>query len=214
MTARGASMFARYAYPPNALGYCGPEDASALLNRDGPDAEQRIARHARQFEGAWVYLELIAAAAQIADPLDERVVEAYWVGNELLDNLDPATMLTQLRRRFVGQNDAGWRPGLAHHSFQVFTVYPWVGLLPRAANQSVALSVLEQCRIRWGEVLSVEGERLRVLSQPLVFVDGRLALGPAREQTAVWSVGGESVLASVEIGRPVAMHWDWVCDVL
>ena len=35
MTARGASMFARYAYPPNALGYCGPEDADG--NHFGAD---------------------------------------------------------------------------------------------------------------------------------------------------------------------------------
>ena len=128
MTLTGATMFARYAYPPNVLGYCGPEDASPLLSRDS-DAEALIARHAREFEGAWTYLELIAAAAEIADPLDERVVEAYWVGNDLLDGIDPVAMLAELRRRFIGQNDASWTPGLPHHSFHVFTVYPWVGLL-------------------------------------------------------------------------------------
>lgn len=31
MNARGAAPFARYAYPPNALGSCGPADASSLL---------------------------------------------------------------------------------------------------------------------------------------------------------------------------------------
>ncbi|MDQ2836007.1 MAG: DUF6390 family protein [Actinomycetota bacterium] len=214
MTASGARMFARYAYPPNALGYCGPDDAAVLLSRDTPDAEARIAKHAREFEGAWAYLELIAEAARIADPLDERVVEAYWVGNELLDRIDPAAMLAELRSRFVGQSDAGWTPGLPHHSFHVFTVYPWVNLLSRAANRDVALSVLDQCRIRWGDVLAVEGERVRVRSQPLVLVDGRLELGPAREQTAAWSADGQAVLSSVAVGDQVAMHWDWVCDVL
>ena len=34
MTLTGATMFARYAYPPNVLGYCGPDDASPLLSRD------------------------------------------------------------------------------------------------------------------------------------------------------------------------------------
>jgi hypothetical protein len=213
MTLTGATMFARYAYPPNVLGYCGPEDASPLLSRDS-DAEALIVRHAREFEGAWTYLELIAAAAEIADPLDERVVEAYWVGNDLLDGIDPVAMLTELRRRFIGQDDANWTPGLPHHSFHVFTVYPWVGLLGRTANRSVAVSVLERCRIRWGEVLAVESDRVRVRSQPLVFVDGRLDLGPSREETASWSVDGASVLPAVAIGDHVALHWDWVCDVL
>ena len=33
------------------------------------------------FEGAYPYLELIAAANGIEDPLDTRVVDAYWIGN-------------------------------------------------------------------------------------------------------------------------------------
>ncbi len=207
-------MFARYAYPPNELGYCGPDDASVLLRRDSADAEQDIARHARQFEGAWPYLEIIAAAAGIADPLDERVVEAYWIGNDLLDNVDPESLVAQLQERFVGQTGASWVPGQPHHSFHVFAVYPWVGLLRRGTGNDVALSVLQQCRIRWGEVVAVRGERVEVLSPPLVLVDGVLALGAAREESAAWSVQGRSLLSSVSVGNNVALHWDWVCDVL
>lgn len=207
-------MFARYAYPPNELGYCGPDDASVLLRRDSADAGQDIARHARQFEGAWPYLEIIAAAAGITDPLDERVVEAYWIGNDLLDNVDPDSLVAQLQERFVGQTGASWVPGLAHHSFHVFAVYPWVGLLHRGTGNDVALSVLQQCRIRWGKVVAVRGERVEVLSQPLVLADGVLALGAAREESAAWSVHGRSLLPSVSVGNCVALHWDWVCDVL
>ncbi len=212
--ASGAELFARYAYPPNELGYCGPDDASVLLRRDSADAEQDIARHARQFEGAWPYLEIIAAAAGIADPLDERVVEAYWIGNDLLDNVDPESLVAQLQERFVGQTGASWVPGQPHHSFHVFAVYPWVGLLRRGTGNDVALSVLQQCRIRWGKVVAVRGERVAVLSQPLVLVDGVLALGAAREESAAWSVQGRSLLSSVCVGNNVALHWDWVCDVL
>jgi len=210
----GAELFARYAYPPNELGYCGPDDASVLLRRDSADAGQDIARHARQFEGAWPYLEIIAAAAGITDPLDERVVEAYWIGNDLLDNVDPESLVAQLQERFVGQTGASWVPGLAHHSFHVFAVYPWVGLLRRGAGNDVALSVLQQCRIRWGKVVAVRGERVEVLSQPLVLADGVLALGAAREESAAWSVHGRSLLPSVSVDNCVALHWDWVCDVL
>ena len=136
------------------------------------------------------------------------------MGNDLLDGIDPVAMLDSLRRRFIGQNDTNWTPGLPHHSFHVFTIYPWVGLLSRTANRGVAVSVLEQCRIRWGEVLAVEGERVRVRYRPLNFDDGSLKLGPAQEDTAAWSVGGTSVLPTIAVGDHVALHWDWVCDVL
>ena len=220
MTDSGTTLFARYAYPPNELGYCGPDDASVLLGRGSAAAERQIARHARQFEGAWSYLEIIAAASHIADPLDPRVVEAYWIGNELLDNVNPESMVS-LRERFGDQAGASWVLGLPHHGFHVFAVYPWVGLLHRGTGNDVALSVLDKCRIRWGEVVAIEGERVRVRSRPLVLHDGALELGPEREQTAAWSVNGSSLLLAQTDGHPplssgdhVAMHWDWVCDVL
>jgi len=81
-------------------------------------------------------------------------------------------------------------------------------------GNDVALSVLQQCRIRWGKVVAVRGERVEVLSQPLVLADGVLALGAVREESAAWSVQGRSLLSSVSVGNCVALHWDWVCDVL
>ena len=81
-------LFARYALPPNERGLCGPADNAALggyalAGQAGPD----LTWLASQFAGAWPYLQLIAAANGLADPLDTRVVEAYWVGNSLLDNV-------------------------------------------------------------------------------------------------------------------------------
>ncbi|MDQ2738880.1 MAG: DUF6390 family protein, partial [Actinomycetota bacterium] len=160
MMPSGAELFARYAYPPNELGYCGPEDASVLLARE---SERDVAQSARQFEGAWPYLEIIAAASGIGDPLDPRVVEAYWIGNDLLDTVRPELLMAELQQRFPGQSGASWVPGLAHHSYHVFAVYPWVGLLRQGRGAEVALSVLQQCRIRWGEVVAVHDERVTVV---------------------------------------------------
>jgi Family of unknown function (DUF6390) len=214
-------MFARYAYPPNELGYCGPDDASVLLRQD-PQADAVIAEHARQFDGAWAYLELIASAAHIDDPLDARVVEAYWLGNDLLDLLEADEVMAYLRARFPEQVGASWVPGRAHHGYQVFAVYPWVRLLYRTGNHR-ALEVLDQCRIRWGDVLAVDGERVHVRCQALEFRDGTLVLGAPGEQSAALSAGGRGLVSTergetrgppVRAGDIVAMHWDWVCDVL
>ncbi|MGP8065881.1 MAG: DUF6390 family protein, partial [Acidimicrobiales bacterium] len=57
----GPILFARYAYPPNALGYCGPADHTALLGAASEGDDLRELTHlASRFEGAWPYLELIA----------------------------------------------------------------------------------------------------------------------------------------------------------
>jgi hypothetical protein len=211
---QGALLFARYAYPPNELGYCGPAGASALLRADAP---AEIARRARAFEGAWSYLEFIARAAGVADPLGAEVVEAYWVGNALLDAVDPAALVTFLGERFVGQVGGTWRDAdtraAAHHSFQVFEVYPWAAMLGQKATP-VAVSVLDRCRIRAGTVLSVQGEEATVRSHPLLWADGVLAEGPAVQEVVHWSSGGLSLLPGLSPGDLVSLHWDWVCDVL
>ena len=52
---------------------------------------------AQQFAGAWPYLELIAPATGLADPLDRRVVEAYWVGSPGWTGSAPAPSATRWR---------------------------------------------------------------------------------------------------------------------
>ncbi len=218
----GAPQFARYAFPPNELGYCGPAGAD-LLQKSGRSTIDReeVAIRARQFEGAWVYLEIIAAAAGIDDPLDARVVEAYWIGNDLLDVVDPVGCAEELRERFVGQSTSGLESGsarpaartLPHHGYHVFTIYPWVAMLG-GGNDAVAVSVLDNCRIRSGAVTEVAGDELAVLSQPLTWDGRELGLGPAQQERVRWADAGRSLLDDVRPGQHVAMHWSWACDQL
>ena len=218
-TVEGALLFARYAFPPNELGYCGPDGASVLLEHaTSGGLEEEIVRRARNFDGAWPYLQTISAAAGIDDPLDARVVEAYWIGNELLDRVDASAFLETLGEKFAGQVGGVWdrvgpagRP-LAHHSFHVFAVYPWFGLLRTGSN--VPLSVLDQCRIRWGTVIGLDAERALVRSQPLTWDGEALAIGAEREETVRWSTGRRSLRAGLAVGDLVSLHWDWVCDRL
>ncbi|WP_326701236.1 DUF6390 family protein [Streptomyces sp. NBC_01754] len=214
MSAEGALLFARYAYPPNELGYCGPEDASALL-RTG--ATEDIERRARRFEGAWCYLEFLAERAGIADPLDARVVEAYWIGNELLERADSAVLLDRMADRFRGQLGGTWRQAsgraLAHHSFQVFEVYPWAALLGGGGHPT-AVGVLDRCRIRTARVLRVEGGNAAVRSSPLTWDGETLVPGPEREELVRWSAGGRTLIDALAPGDRVTVHWDWVCDVV
>lgn len=204
----GRETFACFAYPPNELGYCGPADV----------AHTELASHAREFDGAWPYLQAIAGAAGISDPLDEDVVRSYWIGGPLLDKVDPAELLARLRSAFTGQVTGllGGLPGeahaLAHHSFHVFAVYPWIRFLDR--DPSTPLRVMQDCRIRWGTVESVAGDHAEIVSRPLSIDAGTLALGDARVETVRWSRDGASLAPPPTPGDTVSAHWDWVCEPL
>ncbi len=218
----GPVLFARYAYPPNALGYCGPGDPAALLeaaSANGPLGE--LSHKARQFEGAWPYLELVAGCNGIDDPLDRRVVEAYWTGNELTRRVPLATLASSMEDRFASRTGKRLSPlveaalggGVAQHSFHVFAVYPWLGLL-RSGRSDPALEVLDRCRIRWGRVTDVAGDHVTVLSRPLEFVGSCLMLGAERPEVARRGVRGVALSEDLVVGDTVSLHWDWVCERL
>jgi Family of unknown function (DUF6390) len=218
----GPLLFARYAYPPNELGYCGPADPGALLGTAAEGADLPALSHlASQFAGAWPYLELIAGSNGIADPLDARVVEAYWVGNRLLERVPTPALVASLGDRFERRAGSHFSSmaaaaplgGVSHHSFHVFAVYPWLGLL-RAGMEGAPLTVLDRCRIRWGRVETVSGDLVTVRNRTLAFEGSRLVLGPECIEVARLSLDGVGLAPVVIPGDAVSLHWDWVCDRL
>jgi len=214
----GPLLFARYAFPPNERGYCGPADHAALHGYGMAGvSDPGLVLLARAFAGAWPYLQLIAAANRIADPLDARVVAAYWVGNSLLDNAPMSDFGPFLEEAFRPRAGRGWAPiagtvvagAVPHHSFHVFCVYPWTGLL-RAGRSEPSLHVLDRCRIGWGRVVSAPDDGTVLVRQHPLTWDGRsFGLGPAEPRPA--RIG---FVASLAPGDWVSLHWDCVCDRL
>ena len=215
----GPLLFARYAFPPNDRGLCGPDDRAALRGyATAGVTDPGLVQLARGFAGAWPYLQLIAAANRIADPLDRRVVEAYWIGNDLLDSVRMSDYGPFLDERFRGRAGRGWERiaqaipagAVPHHSFHVFGVYPWTGLL-RAGHAAPSLQVLDSCRISCGRVIAVGPAAGTVLvrRRPLTW-DGRL-LGYG---AAVPCQAAAGFVAGLRTGDWVSMHWDCICDRL
>lgn len=222
MSGIGAIAFARYAYPPNALGYCGPADAPALLEYAAAGAaDQGLVDLARQFEGAWPYLRHIAATAGIADPLDLRVVEAYWIGGPLLRHAGGAALCREVTERFgtragrdLDQIVEVVRAGaVPHHNFHVMAVSPWIGLL-RAGHVDPAMHVLDHCRIRVGRVIEARDDQA-IVGVPSLRWDGQgLQLGPSRWERFMVTDNGYALAGPLQPGDHVAVHWSWVCGVL
>jgi len=221
--AAGRVLFARYAYAPNSLGYCGPAGSAALeavaCGATDPD-DGDVDSAARQFSGAWPYQELLADLSGVDDALDDAVVRGYWTGNELTAAVDRERFGRELLDRLGASAGHYWKyltdallPEAAPtHAFHVFGVYPWTRLLGTGMPQP--LHVLDSCRIRNGVVVSLTPHTATVRSRGLQFDGRRLALGPLEDRPARRSVGAGSFVPDLRIGDRVAVHWDLVCDRL
>ena len=218
----GPVRFARYAYPPNRLGLCGPADAPSLIGGATAGATRELRQLALGFEGAYPYLRLIADENGIADPLHPAVVEAYWIGNELTAGVRQRALHRNLDGRFRGRMPiADWRwleravagGSRPNHAFHVLEIFPRVGLL-RGGTDDPIVATIDACRIRWGRVIGAEAERLLVEARPLEVVDGRLRLGSPRAETVTGWIGPDGLLDGVAIDDWVSLHWGWACDRL
>lgn len=220
--AAGPLIFARYAYPPNALGLCGADESRTLLEYGAAHASDGgLAELAETFEGAWPYLTLIAHANGIDDPLHRRVVEAYWVGNELLERVPQRDVVRHVDDRFHGRigrarehvADAVAAGAIPHHCFHVFAVYPWLGLM-RSGIVDEPLRILDQCRTTAALVVSVDDDSANVLARPLLWQEEQLALGEPAPRTVRWRESGLAFVTRPAPGDLVSLHWDFICDSL
>ena len=219
----GPIRFARYAFGPNRLGYCGPDEASELFQQAtrGGDLE-RLRELAGKFEGAYPYLQLIATSNGLPDPLSAPVVEAYWLGTELADRVRPAALGRSLEERFRPRlHGDSWRwlgssaeaGAVPNHAFHVLDVFPKIGLL-RTGDVDNALQVMDSCRIRWGRVLERDGDSLVVSAVPLEMHEGKLRLGAPRPERIRGWVDGAGFVEDAAPGDVVSLHWDWACERL
>ena len=218
----GPLLFARFAFPPNDLGLCGPESGETLPDRVRTGrSDPELVRIAQQFEGAYPYLELIAAENGVADPLDSRVVEAYWLGNDLLARVGPRARHVDLTERFRSRTrprEWSWLEAKAdgasavHHSFHVLEILPRIGMM-RGGLPADLIGALERCLVRPGRVVAVGSGLLDVEAPALELRDGQLHLGTPRP-IHLSPLDGASFGDRLVPGDEVAIHWDRVCGRL
>ena len=213
----GVEMFARYAYAPNALGYCGPPLGATL--RDGSVDDVRSA--ATRFSGAWPYLRVLSTLTGIPDPLDYRLVESYWLGGGVGARIEPTDFFDALLRIIGPQAGRYWShlsadlacEAAGNHCFHVFGVYPWTRFLGRGMDEH-PMGVLDSCRITWGTVVSRTGDDIELMCRRLVWDGASLALSEPSVRTLEVFTDGYSAVPDVAAGDEVAVHWDRLCGRL
>lgn len=147
-----------YSMQPNVLGYCGPPDSwryfQAFLSNPTEQNATAAKLRLQQFYALNPYLELIAAANDL-QPFDGAIIEAYWLGNELLRNVQYSDLQRTILsfQRFglpatIAERKAGELPDsmLPHHSMHVLYV--------NFINPKVKPVVenLGNCLIQWAQV--------------------------------------------------------------
>jgi hypothetical protein len=215
--AGGVLTCSRYSFAPNYYHYCGPDTAGAFgdyVNENYSDG--KLTEYLTQFETLYPYLVSIARANRIADPFDPRVVEAYWVGNDLLNQLEQKDMYSvltdgqNLHKRLDKKSLLWLLPKIdqrakLHHSFHVFNIFT------RTGHHTVGHTVetMDQCRIGWGRVKAATGGKIELISQKLVYEQGQLVF-----KKAIRPVINPVAEFALEPDDWVSFHWGFVCDKL
>ncbi len=221
----GLLMFAKYAFPPNVLQFCGPIETGSIFESFKEDKKApEIKNLLLQFSGAVPYLQLIAASNGIKDIFDERVVGAYWLGNNLLRNVEAKDIYSHIEGRFrknIRKKDWHWLisgsipEAKPFHGFHVFDIYRRAGLL-RSGDKNNILETMDKCRIGWGKVESVDlSDRNK---KNLSFGIALVSYSPLEFFEKKIRLGGETVRKfflvdkSIKKGDEVSFHWDYICD--
>lgn len=213
---KGVQLCARFSIATNRLKYCGPEAADRSLYRsivEGTDLDAS-ANALLQFEALEPYLSAIARKHG-RDPLDYGVVEAYWIGNEFLEDFtreDFRRILDAFRKRGLPRKaaerlEAHLPPHpLPHHAFHV----TFVGVGAVSGKVATTLENMEKCRPSWGRVVRIEGGKLEI-EKPSLTLDDGLRIGPPGRATYE---GDPRILPGLKAGDVVALHWGWPALVL
>lgn len=217
----GVAHCARYAFGPNRLHLCGPDANSEVLAyiKEGV-ADPGLTSLLRRFSTLYPYLLHIARANNIADPFDDRVVEAYWIGNELLETIPLAVfyrhLVDSLKLKKRGNKinfsilEAKLPQGARmHHSFHVFNVYERTG-----HDQSLhTLESMDSCRVSWGKIEQVSGPNIMVSRRPLKIEDNKLVLA-TEEKITITRRLEDDIMINPKVGDTITMHWQVPCEVI
>ncbi len=219
---KGIIQCGRYAFMPNHLTFCGPDKNQDLFDYcRNQKADQGMIQILEEFQTLYPYLKMIAHHNQIKDPFSEKVVEAYWIGNSLLENItksglynhlvDKSQIKKKLSKPIINRIKEKITLGArAHHNFHVLSVWKQADNI----DSIQTLNAMDLCRIGWGQVKKTKKSSLEVEYHPLVSDGDKLSLGQPVLQKVGYKIGDEGFIKKPEIDDWISMHWGFACEVL
>lgn len=215
MNTSGLRSAALYGYLPNKLGFCGPDGKREnKIIEDfltGRNFSPKIFSIMEKFKGAYSYYKLIAKKNGIKNFLNKKVVEAYWIGNNLLKKVNRRDICKMIQEEFVESGMLSEKDALKriknipknskpHHSFHVFIF----GTVTNKINLNT-LALKDICRVGWGRVIDKKRkDRLFIKYQPIEARGGSLIFGKVIEKEIVWN---KKIIPKIKLGDTVSVHW-------
>jgi len=210
---KGIELTARFSYITNSLEYCGPKEAGKQIKEYilRKDNEKYLKKSLSRFEGMYPYLHAIAKKNN-KNPFDYDVVEAYWIGNSLLDSFNDADIkkliLSLIERglpksignKLIEELPSGFEP---HHSFNVF----YVGVGRITGSVETTLKNMNKCMISCGKVVNLKKNKILIKTKNIIKKNNKYALG--KEATKNVSFIPE-LIKDIKKNDFVAVHWDFV----
>ena len=210
----GVLQCSRYAFGPNRLHFCGPDANREIWDylNDG-FTDFGLQKLLKGFETLYPYLERIARSNNLTDPFDPRVVEAYWLGNTLLDQVDKREQhqffIEDLHlkdklpiKRFRLLEERIRNGILPNHNFHVINVPKKMG----HQEMDATIDFMDSCRISWGKVTNVSGPNITLLYEPLLSIDNALTIGSPVEKKIVRRLEADYDMEMLTVGQYVTLH--------
>lgn len=211
----GLKLLIPFAFGPNYLKYCGPIGTYRLLYSCWKSGRygKKVKRIFTKFEALYPYLCLIAECNEL-DPFDYEVIEAYWIGNKLVENVSVQELKENLYREFSPsltreiiskklEKIKGDIPPT--HLFHVLYFTSITGKL------KITLSSQEKCKVSLGEVKKMGGEKAKVEFNGLTIKNKKYSFKKRRKEIWIeFPVKGEKIsfISDINRGELIFFHWD------
>ena len=221
----GPKIAALYGLIPNQLGLCGPRQELLRKFLIGKLAIFEIIPVLEKFEAAYPYYQLIAQKNKIANgPFNKKAVEAYWLGNELLEKITTDDLRQLITEKFskpglLSKTEAAKRAGKIpegskpHHSFHVMVL----GSITGSIDFTGKTKLKDTCRVGWGRVLTLKSKNEKVKTETIIVSHNPLVgstdikFGPTVKKEIARD---KEILPSVKVGDWVSFHWNHAMQVL
>lgn len=222
MNQNGLALCSRFAYPPNSLSLCGPNKQKNLKwYTETAKIDKGTSEILSKFTTLFPYLTLIAVENNIRDPFSIKVVEAYWLGNNLLNIVRKQKYIHTLsdniglRKKLKGKNlESVFQKvisgGLPHHSYHVLNIYKRTGHL----DINHTIETMDACIINWGKIVKINIGSLVIKTKPLRIVGNKLAFDKPLMRKIIAQGDKDLSFSKLKVGDWISYHWGYFCQKL
>src|SRR3989344_1692287 len=214
----GVELAARFGSITNNLKYCGPSDFFSLFQKYLQNKSEvnsiKLKNSISEFEAHFSYLKLIADANDL-DPFDYEVCEAFWLGNDLLENVPTENVRQMILSELTGggkmhidrsQKLADPLPATIypHHSFHVYFVKFITGKVEWTPKNA------DKCRVPFGKILGFRDSKRSAIIEyrPVMSTNDGMAFGKSANISISTYLNDLALIPDAEVGDWIAFHWD------